>query len=310
MLAAALRSGLRRRPLQTGTLLKRNSIKNTSTSQSFSSTTTLFKQFPFIQETAVVVGGVVQLLAITYCIQNYLVDITMCVGPSMLPTLNSAGDIVLINRFLHRYRAVEYNDIVVAKSPSNPQQIVCKRVLGTSGDHVKYDRPRCGNMEFSYSKNGIVVPEGHVWLQGDNESNSTDSRHYGPVPEALVSGIVIARIWPPKDVGQIKNKIEKTTRKSVVRTNAKQHVYNLKMKQESKRQKKLEKKEKERKRIAEAKQVVVEQQQKQVLKSKKKRRRSGNDEDDEDDDNNDDEDIDVSAAGTGAAKDTEDSIEV
>lgn len=285
MLAATLRSGLRRRPLQAGTLLKRNSIKNTLTFQSFS-TTTLFKQFPFIQETAVVVGGVVQLLAITYCIQNYLVDITMCVGPSMLPTLNSAGDIVLINRFLHRYRAVEYNDIVVAKSPSNPQQIVCKRVLGTSGDHVKYDRPRCGNMEFSYSKNGIVVPEGHVWLQGDNESNSTDSRHYGPVPEALVSGIVIARIWPPKDVGQIKNRIEKTTRKSVVRTDAKQHVYNLKMKQESKRQKKL----------AEAKSV-----KRQVLKRSKN---------DDADDNNDDEDIGFIAAGTGAAEDTEDSIEV
>ena len=53
------------------------------------------------------------------------------------------GDIILINRFLHRYRPVQVNDVVVAKSPSNPNQIVCKRVLGLQGDHIKYDRPRC-----------------------------------------------------------------------------------------------------------------------------------------------------------------------
>jgi hypothetical protein len=113
-------------------------------------------------------------------------------------------------------------------------------------------------MEFSYSKNGIVVPDGHVWLQGDNESNSTDSRHYGPVPEALVKGIVIARIWPPKDVGRISDRVEKMTRKSVVRTDAKQYAYNMRMKQEAKRQKKLEDKERERKEAAVAKQVIIE----------------------------------------------------
>ena len=109
-----------------------------------------------------IVTSVFQFSAIIYCVQTYLIDVTMCVGPSMLPTLNSAGDIVLLSRWLHRYRAVEVNDVVLAKSPTNPDQIVCKRVVGLSGDHVKYNRPRCGNMEFSYAKDGLVVPDGYV----------------------------------------------------------------------------------------------------------------------------------------------------
>ena len=40
----------------------------------------------------------------------------------------------------------------------------------------------------------LQVPTGHVWLQGDNTLNSTDSRHYGPVPYALLEGRVFVRV--------------------------------------------------------------------------------------------------------------------
>jgi type IV secretory pathway protease TraF len=36
----------------------------------------------------------------------------------------------------------------------------------------------------------VQVPPGQVWLEGDNPFNSTDSRTYGPVPLALVRGVV------------------------------------------------------------------------------------------------------------------------
>ena len=42
----------------------------------------------------------------------------------------------------------------------------------------------------------VQVPTGHVWLQGDNTLNSTDSRHYGPVPYALLEGRVFLRVSP------------------------------------------------------------------------------------------------------------------
>ena len=43
-------------------------------------------------------------------------------------------------------------------------------------------------------KEDTLVPAGHVWLQGDNPANSTDSRHYGPVPLALVQGRVVLKV--------------------------------------------------------------------------------------------------------------------
>ena len=40
------------------------------------------------------------------------------------------------------------------------------------------------------------MPDGHIWVEGDNSTNSSDSRHYGPVPASLVLGKVLLRIWP------------------------------------------------------------------------------------------------------------------
>ena len=40
------------------------------------------------------------------------------------------------------------------------------------------------------------VPKGHVWLEGDNATNSTDSRCYGPVPAALIRGRVVWKVMP------------------------------------------------------------------------------------------------------------------
>lgn len=52
-------------------------------------------------------------------------------GPSMLPTFNEAGDIVVVDCLHVKLgRPLHKGDIVIAKSPTNPGNTVCKRVLG------------------------------------------------------------------------------------------------------------------------------------------------------------------------------------
>ena len=64
-------------------------------------------------------------------------------------------------------------------------------------------------MLFDGYRNKFAIPAGHVWIQGDNLSNSIDSRYYGPVPESYIEGRVFYRIWPWKSASALRNNTER-----------------------------------------------------------------------------------------------------
>lgn len=59
-------------------------------------------------------------------------------GPSMLPTINLYGNLLLAERISTRLGKVGPGDVVLVRSPENPRQIVTKRVKGGEGDSVTY----------------------------------------------------------------------------------------------------------------------------------------------------------------------------
>ena len=101
----------------------------------------------------------------------------------------------------------ERGDVVVAASPNNPRQKVCKRLLAFEGESVGVATTSAGWWGVPVVQRR-PVPQGHVWLQGDNLSNSTDSRSYGPVPRALVQGKVVWKLYPLREWGPVFSTLE------------------------------------------------------------------------------------------------------
>ncbi|KAG8920810.1 hypothetical protein FRC03_001588 [Tulasnella sp. 419] len=149
----------------------------------------MFSRNPFLRKGGSVFLKTVQWLCAAHLFTEYIGRVGVSFGASMLPTFSQDINLVLLECFSHRYGRISRGDIVVATKPTTPDYVICKRVIGLPGDTVCID-------PMENPPRHVVIPRGHVWLQGDNMFNSTDSRHYGPVPVGLLQGKVIARLWP------------------------------------------------------------------------------------------------------------------
>lgn len=119
-------------------------------------------------------------------------------GSSMKPTLNpdsSLGwsDYVFLWKWgLRDNNSMKVGDVVLLRSPTDPEKILIKRVLGVAGDEIltraPYPKPRC------------PIPTNHLWVEGDN-IHSVDSNNFGPVSTGLVIGKATRIVFPPSRFG-------------------------------------------------------------------------------------------------------------
>ena len=146
---------------------------------------------------------------VTLFVRDVLFQQFVVHGSSMQPTL-SGGERVLVTRFAYRLGPPGTGDVVVAsiRGEDGERFDVIKRVVGVPGETVEVRDcsvlvdgvPRaelaqpapCGDSALP-----VRVPEGHVYLLGDNRDGSYDSRMFGPVPLDDVVGRVDAVLWPP-----------------------------------------------------------------------------------------------------------------
>lgn len=135
-------------------------------------------------------------------------------GPSMEPTLIQ-GDRILVTR---GYRAPAVGDVVSLITVDREGQEVdlIKRVIALPGDTVEIvgdsayvngvlsaAAPRAQIGTQSYRLGPMTVPEGAVYVLGDNRPVSLDSRMLGFVPITSVRGKATAIIFPPARMGTI-----------------------------------------------------------------------------------------------------------
>lgn len=137
---------------------------------------------------------------VAHLAHEYVYEFTETRGESMLTTLQANRDYVHALKTHRLGRNVDTGDCVVATKPSDPDHRICKRITGMPGDLVLVDPSSSSSLTSSQAKciqndgfnKYIRVPEGHVWVTGDNLCHSLDSRSYSSLPMALIKGKVVA----------------------------------------------------------------------------------------------------------------------
>ena len=152
---------------------------------------------------SIVAAVVMALLIRTFIVELYIVD-----GPSMKPTLQHEERLV-VNKFIYRLRNPEKGEILIFKYPRDTSRDFIKRVIATGGDTIEIKEGRVyvndqllkedyilEKTRTEYPK--VTIPEGTVFVMGDNRNNSDDSRFadVGFVPLDLIKGKAVVVFWP------------------------------------------------------------------------------------------------------------------
>ncbi len=135
-------------------------------------------------------------------------------GQSMEPTLHS-NEFVIVNRLAYRLGQPKIGDVIVFHPPTDPEQEYIKRVIGLPGDEVVISHQQVkvnGRLlEEPYIasppryESSWMVPEGALFVLGDNRNNSSDSHSWGTVPLRNVVGKAVIVYWPPADWGMVEH---------------------------------------------------------------------------------------------------------
>jgi signal peptidase I len=148
-------------------------------------------------------------------VRPFVVEAYRIPTESMVPTLE-VGDRVLASKFTYRVFEPEWGDIVVFDSVDEDDQTLIKRVVGVAEDEIQVqggvlyvndeaqEEPYLNDADQFRSYYGpTVVPEGHIFVMGDNRGNSADSRVFGPLPLENLKGEAFMRFWPVSKIGTI-----------------------------------------------------------------------------------------------------------
>jgi signal peptidase I len=163
-------------------------------------------------EWVVIIGGA---FLVAFVVKTFLIQAFFIPSGSMLPTLHE-DDRVLVNKLSYDLHDVHRGDLVVFERPENEAagQIkdLIKRVVGLPGERIE---SRDGDvyidgdlLEEPYLVDGTettnlepqTVPEGHVFVMGDNRGDSMDSRVFHAIDEDLIVGRAFVRVWPLPDL--------------------------------------------------------------------------------------------------------------
>ncbi len=183
-------------------------------------------------------GLLLAALIVAVVIKTFVIQPFYIPSGSMIPTLE-VDDRVMVSKVNDVFGEIERGEILVFENPyrvaeeesipeavvrsvlealgirTSPYDDLVKRVVALGGEEIEirdnqvlvdgfavdepYLQPGASMPEFGPQ----VVPEGHLFMMGDNRNSSSDGRVFGPIPVEDVIGEAVIRIWPLDRVGGI-----------------------------------------------------------------------------------------------------------
>ena len=157
-----------------------------------------------------VVVLVVLAFALAMTTKTYVVEAYEIKGRSMVPTFEDGQRVVVLKLFSE----VERGDIVIFSTRDEPEKDLIKRVVALPGERIQISkgvvRINGEPLGENYIKDqdfGLYdaqideyVPEGQIYVLGDNRDDSHDSRRFGSVLRESLKGKVVVRWWPFHEV--------------------------------------------------------------------------------------------------------------
>ena len=161
---------------------------------------------------------------IAFVFRNLFFSPYIVKGESMLPNLQNGNRLVV-----SKLSELQRFDVIVFHAPDSSEKYI-KRIIGLPGDTIEmkddtlyvnrkaYHEPYLkklkdqklegmlltGDFTLSEIVGKKVVPEGYVFVLGDNRLLSKDSRHFGLLPIKEIVGKAVLRTWPIDEIGFVK----------------------------------------------------------------------------------------------------------
>lgn len=158
-------------------------------------------------------------LSVLILIFTFVVRIIVVSGPSMENTLFN-GDAMVVWSLGYEPKQ---GDVIVLTQPAYQEDSIVKRVIATGGQHVTIDYSTNTVMvdnevleedyikewmlvpSYGFGNYDMVVPEGCLFVMGDNRNQSADSRYptIGVIDERCVIGRAVMVVFPFSNLGLI-----------------------------------------------------------------------------------------------------------
>lgn len=162
---------------------------------------------------------VIVALALALVIRLFIAEPRYIPSESMFPTL-STGDRLVVEKVGYKFHPPDKGDIIVFQPPEmlrmignfDKSQAFIKRAIAKSGETVavKNGLVYVNNQPLiedyiaappEYELIPVTVPEGQLFVMGDNRNNSNDSHIWGFLPAENVIGRAVFRFWPLGRIG-------------------------------------------------------------------------------------------------------------